>query len=161
VSPSAAGTTLQVRRVFDAPREEVFRAWTEPEVLRQWLMPSSGSSPDAKIDLREGGSYRIEMRIGDDVAYVGGDYLEVRPPERLVFTWAFEPVEVAKASTPEVRAMAPSLNDTGETRVSVEFRDRGGSTEVVLTHEALRTDAIREFHEGGWTSSLDRLAELF
>jgi uncharacterized protein YndB with AHSA1/START domain len=160
LSSPAAGTTLHLTRTFDAPREDVYRAWTEPERLRQWLMPSTGSSPDAEIDLREGGSYRIEMRIGDDVAYVGGDYLEVRPPERLVFTWTWEPVELAKASTPEGRAMGATLNDTGETRVSVEFREQGDSTEVVLTHEALRTDAVREGHELGWMNTFDQLEKV-
>ena len=158
--PPAAGTTLQLKRVFDAPREEVFRAWTEPEVLRQWLTPPGGVSPDAAVDLREGGHYRIEMQLMGDTGYVGGDYLEVRPPERLVFTWAWEPVDLEKANSPETRAVAALMKDTGDTRVIVEFRERGRSTEVVLTHEALRTDALREFHEGGWTSSLDRLAEL-
>jgi uncharacterized protein YndB with AHSA1/START domain len=156
MSAHAAGTTLHLTRTFDAPREEVYRAWTEPERLRQWLTPPGGVAPSAEVELREGGSYRIEMQLMGDTAYLGGDYLEVRPPERLVFTWAWEPVNVEDANTPETRAIAAVMNDTGETRVSVEFRERGGSTEVVLSH-TLPTDAVREFHEGGWTSSLDQL----
>jgi uncharacterized protein YndB with AHSA1/START domain len=158
--PAAAGTTLQLKRTFDAPREDVFRAWTDPERLRQWLTPPGGVAPRAEVDLREGGHYRIEMQLMGDTGYVGGDYLEVQPPERLVFTWAWEPVEVEEANTPETRAVAPLMNDTGDTRVSVEFREQGSSTEVVLTHEALRTDAVRQFHEGGWTNSLDQLEKV-
>jgi uncharacterized protein YndB with AHSA1/START domain len=77
----------------------------------------------------------------NNIHYLVGTYREVRPPERLVCTWRWE-------AEPEY----------GETLVTVEFLDRGGSTEVVLTHELFPTDEARRGHEQGWTSSLDRLA---
>lgn len=146
-TPTSVGTTLYLKQTFDAPREDVFRAWTEPERLRQWITPPDTSCPDAEIDLRVGGSYRIAMKRGDLLAYAIGTYLEVRPPERLIFTWSWEPI-------------LASVLDTGESRVQVDFHERGASTEVVLTHERLLTEEIREFHHFGWSTGLDQLARL-
>lgn len=141
---STTETTLHLTRIFKAPRERVFRAWTDPEELKKWWGPEGYGTPIATIDLRVGGSYRLGMRkLPDgDIFYLSGTYREVRPPERLVYTWRWE-------AKPEL----------GETLVTVEFQDRGGSTEVILTHALFPDEKARQDHEKGWSSCLDRLTE--
>lgn len=140
VPAGIASTRLRLVRSFAAPRERVFRAFTDPHVLTKWFGPPGGSAPSADIDLRIGGDYRIAMLppIGD-VLYLVGTYREVRPPERLSFTWVWEGM------------------GSEETLVTLEFMDRQGLTEMVLTHERFPTPESRGFHENGWTSALERL----
>lgn len=134
-------TALVVRRTLAAPRERVFRAWTQPEELKRWSAPGDYGIPVAQVDLRVGGGYRIEMQAPTGQRHRAvGVYREVRPPERLVYTWSWE----------EDPAM-------GETVVTVEFLDRGASTEVVLTHDLFPNAEARAQHEQGWSSCLDRL----
>lgn len=139
-------STLQIKRTFAAPRERVFRAWTDPEELKKWWGPPGYATPSAEVDLRVGGKYRFGMRKLPDgeMFYLSGTYREVRPPEKLVYTWRWE-------AKPEY----------GETLVTVEFHDRGGSTEVVLTHELFPDEKARGEHERGWGGCLDKLAKIF
>ena len=146
VSPKpSTENTLNLRRIFKAPREKVFRAWTDPEELKKWWGPPGYGTPSAEVDLRVGGKYRLGMRKLPEgpVFYLAGTYREVRPPERLVYTWRWE-------AEPEL----------GDTLVTVEFHDRGGSTEIVLTHELFPTEKARQEHERGWSGGLDNLAKL-
>ena len=140
-----AQTTLQLTRTFAAPRGKVFRAWTDPEEVKKWFHPPGYETPSAEIDLRVGGKYRLGMRKLPDgeVFYLSGSYREVRRPERLVYTWQWE-------AEPEL----------GDTLVTVQFHDRGGSTEVVLTHELFPTEKARQEHERGWSGGLDNLAKI-
>ncbi len=138
--------TLNLTRTYSAPRDDVFRAWTEPEALKRWFAPSDEfSTPIAEVDLRVGGAYRIGMKPPDqeDMFIVVGTYREVQPPERLVFTWSWE-----------------EGMDVGETLVTVEFRDLGGSTEVVLTHELFPNEQARDKHNEGWSGCLERLEKI-
>src|SRR5262245_66351638 len=85
--------TLSLERSFEAPREAVFAAWTDPEVLRRWWAAGPDwETPEAEVDLRAGGGYRLAMRDpgSGDVHVVAGDSTEVVPPERLVYPWAWE-----------------------------------------------------------------------
>ena len=138
-------TTLHLGRTFAAPREKVFRAWTNQEELKRWFHPPGYETPSAEIDLRVGGKYRVGMRKLPDgeVFYLSGTYREVRPPERLVYTWRWE-------AEPEL----------GDTLVTVEFHDRSGSTEILLTHELFPTEKARREHEQGWSGGLDNLAKI-
>jgi len=140
-----AQTTLQLTRTFAAPREKVFRAWTDPEEVKKWFHPPGYETPSAEIDLRVGGKYRLGMRKLPDgeVFYLSGSYREVRRPERLVYTWQWE-------AEPEL----------GDTLVTVQFHDRGGSTEVVLTHKLFPTEKARQEHERGWSGGLDNLVKI-
>ncbi|MGH7858430.1 MAG: SRPBCC family protein [Candidatus Binatia bacterium] len=136
-------TTLFLRRKFAAPPEKVFRAFTEPEALKRWWMPNEGFSvPAAEIDLRVGGSYRVAMKNPKgEVFYLSGTYREIRPPERLVYTWRWEATEM----------------DIGETLVTVDFRGEGGSTELQVTHELFPDALQRDRHGTGWSGCLDHL----
>ena len=134
--------TLQVARTFEVSREQVFAAWTDPESVRRWFGPREFSNASADLDVRVGGAYRIAMRSPDgETFYVVGTYREVSPPERLVFSWGWE-----------------GSPDTPESTVTVEFFERGGGTEVVLTHVGLADATSRDNHQEGWEGTLERLA---
>jgi uncharacterized protein YndB with AHSA1/START domain len=142
-----AGITLHVRRTFDAPRERVFHAWTDPIVLQEWWGPPGFTCPLAQVDLRTGGRYRLAMKPPEgDAFYLAGTFQEVTPPERLVYTWAWEEDDM----------------ETGETLVTVEFKDvdRGTRTEIVLTHERFRDEAARARHLDGWNGCFEHLLSV-
>ncbi len=137
---------LKISRTFAAPREKVFRAWIDPEALKRWFAPSEKYvTRIPRLDARAGGGYRVEMEIEGKVHTVAGTYREVKPPERLVFTWKWE--------------KEPDRGDGGDTLVTIEFFDRGEKTEVVLTHEKFPSDAARDEHNKGWTGCLDRFGQ--
>ncbi|MBI3899818.1 MAG: SRPBCC domain-containing protein [Gammaproteobacteria bacterium] len=144
--PREREAAIVLRRQFDAPRAQVFRAWTDPQVLMQWFAPSADFQiPAVEVDLRVGGGYRIEMIDPDGKRHCAiGRYEEIRPPEKLVFTWTWERDEIG----------------TGDTLVTVDLRDVGGRTELVLTHERFQTAHARELHVFGHTGCLARLQLL-
>lgn len=151
---STQDTTLQIRRTFAAPREQVFNAWTDPKALIRWFAPSDDfSTPSVAVDLRVGGSYQIVMKApAGEVHAVKGTYREIKIPEKLVFTWVWE----------EGGCGGESISEDHPTVVTVEFHDRGSMTEVVLTHEFLPSLEAKEKHAEGWTGCLNRLqAKLF
>ena len=133
-------------RAFDAPREVVWRAWTEPEQLAQWFGPRGISTPLDKIrmDLRPGGQASLVM-VDDasGVEYLNtGTYLEIAPPERLV--WKDDGFS----------------DGTGPGKVTVTLRDLDGKTELTVHVVADFTETMRAQAEVGWGSSFDKLAEL-
>ena len=141
-TPAAA---LRIQRTFAAPREKVFKAWTDPRALIEWWGPEGYATPSAEVDLRPGGKYRLGMKkLPDgDVFFLSGIFQEVRPPEKLVYTWRWE----NQAEFPD-------------TRVTVEFLERAGSTEIVLVHELLPNEKARDEHGKGWNGCLDRLGVI-
>jgi uncharacterized protein YndB with AHSA1/START domain len=152
---SSPEVALQVRRTFAAPREKVFAAWTEPEQLEKWMCRdvSAHTILHHQQDIRTGGQYRMEIRdpAKGETYWGQGIYREVKPPERLVFTWAWS------KDRPGGPTMHPGSH---ETLVTVEFFARGNSTEVVLTHTGLGTAALRDDHNRGWNGCFDVLAKI-
>ena len=146
---SEAATTrqneLRMERRFSAPPDAVFDAWTNPDLLQRWWAAGPGwATPLAEVDLRPGGRYRLTMRdpqAGGEYT-VGGEYIEVRRPDRLIYTWAWEPA--------------------GESsRVTVDFRADGDGTRVELTHSELTSEESRAQHEHGWNACFDNLERVF
>ncbi len=136
-------TTLNLRRTFMAPREKVFQAFTEAEIMKKWWGPEEFTCPTAEIDLKVGGKYRIAMKPPEgDVFYVKGTYREIKPPERLVYTFQWEGAGMKE-----------------ETLVTLEFHEKGDATELVLVHELFPDANARDDHNKGWESSFDCLAE--
>jgi uncharacterized protein YndB with AHSA1/START domain len=139
-------TSLRVERSFDASPEEVFDAWTNPEVLRRWWATHpQGSTPVAEVDLRAGGRYRLTMDAPDGARHtVVGEYREVERPSKLVYSWQWE-------------------LDSGEpghiSTVEVAFMPRDGRTHVVLQHSDLPDAASRDRHAEGWSACLAVLRE--
>ena len=138
---------LSFQRTYAAPRERVFRAWTDPEEIKLWMAPGDDFTiPTAEVDLQIGGKYKIAMKSPDgNLNVVAGTYKEIRPPEKLVFTWTW--IEGGM--------------DVGETLVTVEFREQGEKTEVSVTHDLLPTDEARQAHSDGWNGCLGRLEKRF
>ncbi|HXC23721.1 MAG TPA: SRPBCC domain-containing protein [Solirubrobacteraceae bacterium] len=135
-------TSLRVERSFDASPEEVFDAWTNPEVLKRWwAVHPDGSTPVAEVDLRIGGRYRLSMEDPEGVRHtVGGEYREVERPSRLSYTWQWE-------------------LDSGEpghiSSITVEFIQRGEHTDVVLEHTGLPDADSRDRHAQGWIACME------
>jgi len=102
------------------------------------------TAPMAEVDLRVGGKYRIEMHAPDGATHiVSGEYREVAPPKRLVYTWGWEDGTVK------------------DSVVTVEFQERGKSTEVILRHERLPSAESRARHTEGWIGCMDKFEALF
>jgi uncharacterized protein YndB with AHSA1/START domain len=133
-----AAPAVELRRFLPAATDEVFAAWTDPELMARWLSPVGHA--EVEVDLRVGGRFRVTMGAEDRRIEHSGEYLEVVPPRRLAFTWA------SPYTGPE-----PSV-------VTVELRPADDGTELLLTHERLPEDQV-EPHAGGWGRMLDRLAE--
>ncbi len=129
---------IEIRRSLPAPIAEIFRWWTDPELLRQWMSPIG--TVHAEVDLRVGGALRIVMKSADILIEHVGQFVEIEPPKRLVFTW-----------TSQYTGGQPSL-------VTVELEPEGTQvTRLRLVHAQL-PDTAAESHRGGWGAMLGRLA---
>jgi uncharacterized protein YndB with AHSA1/START domain len=153
-SSTSPEAIIRVRRVFAAPREKVFAAWTERQGLEAWMcrdVPTQRAKY-LELDARTGGRYLMEVTdSANREVYIGyGTFCEVKPPERLVFTWAWKK---RPAAGPEVH-----LQD--ESQVTVEFIPQGKSTEVVLTHEYLKEEKAQRETQDGWNGCFDILAKM-
>ena len=135
---------LRVVRRFEAARERVFRAFTDPAEIPLWFGEEGGPTWIVRLDLREGGNFSFRGTHRGGEWEVRGTYREVRVPERVVFTWV------------EVEGGRPSV----ESLVTAEFRDLGGKTEVVLTHERDVDEKQRRGHEEGWKGCFERMEKL-
>ena len=141
----SAELTLEIDRTLPAAPARAFAAFSDPDVLATWFGPAGFSVGSVELDPRVEGAYRIEMRPPEgDPFYIGGEFREVDPPRRLVFTFSYED---------------PDPDDI-ETRVGLAFHDHGESTGVAFTQGPFRTEARRELHRDGWTDSFDRLAKV-
>lgn len=142
-SESDVMMAVHLKQTFPAPRDKVFRAWTDPDALKRWWGPPGSTIQEVKVDLRVGGAYRIGIQYPpDDVFYLNGTYREVQPPEKLVFTWRWEKPDM----------------DFGESVVTLEFHELGDSTVVTLTHEGFPNRDVAESHNEGWAAILDSLS---
>src|SRR2546426_2045880 len=113
--------------------------------MKQGTAPGARTTPVAEVDRPRGGGSPIHMQAPEGAVThrLGGVYRRVDPPKKLVYTWRWE-------DEPE----------SGETLVTVEFLDRGASTELVLTHELFPNDEASRKHEAGWTACFDKLARV-
>jgi uncharacterized protein YndB with AHSA1/START domain len=134
------GPELVITRLFDAPRSLVFKAWAEPEHLVRWLGPKDFAASAVQIDLRPGGAWSavITSPEGKDHG-MGGVYREIAPPERLVFTFAWDE-EAAQRML-----------------IALTFRERDGRTEMTFRQTGFRSVESRDSHRGGWNECFDRL----
>jgi uncharacterized protein YndB with AHSA1/START domain len=146
------GTTREftLTRIFDAPRETVFRAWTDPKQLAKWWGPKGFTNPVCEFDARPGGAIRIVMRAPNGEDYpMKGTVQEVSPPSRLVFT----NIAVDKEGNPIIDGFT-----------TVTFADEGGKTRLTLhTRGTAMVDYAAAYLNGmdaGWTQSIDKLEAL-
>ncbi len=145
--------TLVLRRLLKAPQERAFRAWTSPEHIQQWMRPEPGMVvPLVRMDLRAGGKFRIQMKNPEGEYFTAvGEFREVNPPERLVYTWDWEK-DGGGTDFGEVEGKT-SL-------ITVEFLKRGEQTEFIMTHTRFATVQSRDGHAEGWTRALESFAEF-
>jgi uncharacterized protein YndB with AHSA1/START domain len=131
-------TEIRIERVLPATIETVYDAWTRVELLTQWYCPNPAWDLKVQADVRVGGDYVVEM--GPHV--VRGTYLEVEPPQRLVFSWKWD------------------SSDDEPTRVQVELTEVADGTRMLLTHTGFSTAEEAANHQQGWEPELGRLADL-
>jgi uncharacterized protein YndB with AHSA1/START domain len=150
VAPTSS-RELVLNRILNAPRENVFRAWTEPELLKQWFAPLPFTTPVAEMDVRPGGANLIVMRGPDGTEFPNrGVYLEVIPNEKLVFTDAY------------TAAWEPSEKPFMTVTITLEDVDGKTNYTASVLHW---TEADRETHEkmgfhAGWGQCARQLEEL-
>lgn len=136
----SAQPSLTLQRRFNATPAKVFRAWTEPAQFMTWMRPGDAHVARAEMDVRVDGRYSIVYRKPDGKELeVNGQYLEVVPERKLVFTWIWR-------YSPE-----------HETQVTLRFEPDGDGTWLTLTHERLADAAQCEDHRRGWSDGLDSL----
>jgi uncharacterized protein YndB with AHSA1/START domain len=136
-----------ITRVFDAPRDSVFAAWTDPEQVAEWFGPAHMNTPrdGVRIDLRVGGRYELTMVRGDGAGEfaIGYEIVELVEPELLV---------LRSDPMPEAGMHEPTV-------VRVELHDHGAKTRMTLTDGPLPPES-RGHAEGGWNAAFDKLAAL-
>jgi uncharacterized protein YndB with AHSA1/START domain len=136
---------LRLKCVLTAPRERIFRALTEPAELKKWWGPHGFTTPEVYLDLRVGGVYRFAMQPPDgDLFHLTGEFLEIDPPSRLVYTFLWE---------------EPDPDDR-KTVVRLSLDDVGEATELSLSQGEFATQARVSLHRNGWADSLEKLREL-
>lgn len=136
---------LEIKRMFDAPRELVFKAWTEPDRMTHWLGPKDFVVTSCRLDPIPGGLYRacIQSPEGRE-HWMSGEYHEVIEPHRLVFSFAWDDENGVRGH---------------ETLVSVSLRDVGGKTELTFRQAIFPSVDSRDSHHSGWSECFDRLAD--
>jgi uncharacterized protein YndB with AHSA1/START domain len=135
---------VRIERTFAASAEQVFDAWTSPEVMRRWLHPAPDwETPEAEVDLRVGGTVRVVMRRPDGTEIEArGEYTLIDRPHLRVMTWTFgdEP--------------------SNEQLLELSFTESEGSTTVRLVNTGISTDERRDAQDWGWRGCLDQLERV-
>lgn len=134
---------ISVRRVLHAPCKQVFEAWTRPELMARWFFAGEGGTTKVTADLKVGGRYELAMRdTGGTVHEQFGEYREIVPVSRLVFTWS-----------------CPALSVI-DSVVTINLVDLGPRTELELIHALPPDPKIRRSHGEGWRGCLGNLEKL-
>ena len=135
--------SLTLKRRLNAPPQNVYAAWTDPEKILKWFGPDSGPVAEAVTDVRVGGRYAITFSTEDgEQHHVSGVYREVVPGQKLVFTWAWR-------TTPE-----------RESLVTILIKPERTGSLLTLIHEQLFDEPTRDRHAQGWSGSLDKLTQF-
>jgi uncharacterized protein YndB with AHSA1/START domain len=135
---------VRIERTFAASPEDVFDAWTSPEVMRRWFhCAPEWDTPEAEVDLRVGGKVRVVMRKPDGThAEAQGQYTVIDRPHRLVMTWTFDD------------------DPSNEQLIELSFSEAEGSTTVLMVNSSISTDERRDAQDEGWRGCLDELERM-
>ena len=135
--------SLEIKRFIKASPDRVYAAWTDPVQLKKWFGPENVQSRNLIADARVESQFRWDCTDpeGKQVT-ISGEYRELQPGKKIVFTWQLEEDEDWKNHS---------------SIVTIELFDREGGTELRLTHEKLPNEASRDDHEQGWNSVLEKL----
>jgi uncharacterized protein YndB with AHSA1/START domain len=144
---TAEKTSLEIKRLINAPRDRVYAAWTDPAQLKEWFGPANVRTRNFTADARVGGKYLWDLinEEGEDMT-ISGEYRELVPRKKIVFTWKWDDDEAWKYTS---------------SVVTVELSDRDSGTELRLIHEKLPSEESRDRHNEGWNSVVDRLEKFF
>jgi uncharacterized protein YndB with AHSA1/START domain len=139
---------LTITRTFAAPRELVFQAWITAESVKNWWGCSAYPASHAEVDARPGGTWHVCLRADDgSQIWLSGKFMEVRRPERLVFTF--------------IRQADPARGvEPVDTTVTLTFTEHAGKTTMQFRQETFTTAELRDSHNTGWTTGFARLDEL-
>jgi uncharacterized protein YndB with AHSA1/START domain len=148
---------LLITRIFDAPRDLVWKAWTDPEHVKRWWGPKNFTAPYVQMDFRVGGKYLYCMRSAEGQDYWStGIYREIIPQEKIVVTDSFadEKGNVVPASHYGMTGNWPL-----ELLVTLTFEKQGNKTKFTLRHVGLPAGDMFKMTGEGWNESLDKLAD--
>jgi len=139
-------TSLEIKRFINATRNRVYAAWTDPAQLRQWFGPENVRTRDIVAETRVGGKFRWDLTNpeGEEMT-VQGEYRELQPGRKIVFTWQWQDDETWESHN---------------SIVTVELSDVAGDTELRLLHEQLPSEESRDNHNDGWNSLLNKLGKF-
>jgi len=139
--------SLEIKRLIKAPPDRVYAAWTDPTQLKHWFGPEKAQTRDLIVDVRVGGKFRWDLTNSEGEKMIcRGEYRELQPDKKIVFTWQWEDDEDWQNHI---------------SVVTVELYERDGDTELRLIHEQLPNEESRDGHTGGWNSALDKLEKFF
>ena len=139
--------SLEIKRVIKAPRARVYAAWTDPAQLREWFGPENVQTRNLVAETRVGGKFRWDVISAEgEKMTLRGEYRELQPDRKIVFTWQWEDDEDW---------------ENHNSVVTVELKDADGGTELRLIHEQLPNEASRDGHTRGWNSALGKLEKFF
>jgi uncharacterized protein YndB with AHSA1/START domain len=138
--------SLEIKRLIKAPRDRVYAAWTDPAQLKQWFGPENVQTRELIAEARAGGKFRWDLTNSEgEKMTCRGEYRELQPGKKIVFTWQWDDDETWENHT---------------SIVTVELDDVAGGTELCLTHEQLPNEDSRDGHTRGWNSAVDKLAKF-
>jgi uncharacterized protein YndB with AHSA1/START domain len=139
--------SLEIKRLIKAPRDRVYAAWTDTAQLKRWFGPENVQTRELVADVRVGGKFRWDLNNAEgEKMTCRGEYRELQPGKKIVFTWQWEDDEDWENHV---------------SIVTVELDDAGAGTELRLTHEKLPNEESRDGHTRGWNSALDKLEKFF
>ena len=143
---TAEKTSLEIVRFINASPVRIYEAWTDPAQLRQWFGPENVRTRNITADVRVGGKYRWDLTSpeGEEMSAFG-EYRELIPGKKIVFTWQWDDDEAWENRT---------------SVVTIELSERQGGTELRLRHEQLPSEESRDRHSEGWDSLLARLEQF-
>jgi uncharacterized protein YndB with AHSA1/START domain len=143
---TAEKTSLKIVRLINVPTDRVYAAWTDPAQLKRWFGPENVRTRNITADVRVGGNYRWDLISpeGEEMSAFG-EYKELIPGKKIVFTWQWDDDEAWENRT---------------SVVTVELFERQGGTELRLRHEQLPSEESRDRHNEGWNSLLDGLEQF-
>lgn len=146
-APTYSGPELVITRTFRAPRELVWQAWSDPKQMIQWMGPRHHPARHYENDFRPGGTWRSCLKAldGSSDLWLGGVYRELAEPERMVFTFVWD---------------GDDGRPKNEMLITLTLAEDGPGTRMTLHQTLFVSTEQRDDHNGGWDSSLDRLAEF-
>jgi len=150
---------MTITRVFDAPRELVWKAWTDPQYVMQWWGPKGFSCPTCKIDFRVGGKFLISMKSPDGQEfYNGGEYHEIVPHEKIVSSMYFADADGNKVEAAELGIEHEAIEDANDVTL---FEDLGnGQTKLTFIGNETMERSKESGQVEGWNEILEKVAEV-